>query len=100
LGLTFYEGDNFPQAYKNGAFVGQHGSWNREKLAGYKVVFVPFVNGKPAGESQDFLTGFVSELENSEVYGRPVDVTVLPDGSLLVNDDSGNTLWKVSYTGN
>ncbi len=100
LGLTFYEGDNFPQAYKNGAFVGQHGSWNREKLAGYKVVFVPFENGKPAGESQDFLTGFVSELENSEVYGRPVDVTVLPDGSLLVNDDSGNTLWKVSYTGN
>ena len=100
LGLTFYNGSDFPQNYKNGAFVGQHGSWNRKNLAGYKVLFVPFENGKPSGEPQDFLTGFVSDSESSEVYGRPVDVTVLPDGALLVNDDSGNTLWKITYVGN
>ncbi|GAA0880844.1 sorbosone dehydrogenase family protein [Algoriphagus jejuensis] len=100
LGLTFYEGSSFPEKYKNGAFVGQHGSWNRAKLAGYRVLFVPFQNGKPAGQPEDFLTGFVSESDDSEVYGRPVDVTVLPDGSLLVNDDSGNTLWKVIYSDN
>ena len=100
LGLTFYEGESFPEDYRNGAFVGQHGSWNRENLAGYKVVFVPFENGKPSGETQDFLTGFVSDSDKSEVFGKPVDVSVLPDGSLLVNDDSGNTLWKVAFTGN
>ena len=100
LGLTFYDGSDFPEMYKDGAFVGQHGSWNRQNLAGYKVLFVPFENGKPAGPPQDFLTGFVSDSESSEVYGRPVDVTVLPDGALLVNDDSGNTLWKVAYIRN
>ncbi len=100
LGLTFYDGSNFPEKYKNGAFVGQHGSWNRENLSGYKVLFVPFENGKPAGEPEDFLTGFVSDADDSEVYGRPVDVTVMPDGSLLVNDDSGNTVWKISFEGN
>ena len=99
LGLTFYEGDAFPEEYRRGAFVGQHGSWNRENLAGYKVIFVPFENGKPSGEPQDFLTGFVSDSDDSEVFGRPVDVSVLPDGSLLANDDSGNTLWKVAFTG-
>ncbi|PZX48394.1 PQQ-dependent sugar dehydrogenase [Algoriphagus chordae] len=99
LGLTFYDGSTFPEEFKNGAFVGQHGSWNREELAGYKVLFVPFANGKPAGKPMDFLKGFVSDSAESEVYGRPVDVTVLPDGSLLVNDDTGNTLWRVSYTG-
>ncbi len=100
LGLTFYDASDFPEEYKNGAFVGQHGSWNRQKLSGYKVRFVPFENGKPAGQPQDFLTGFVSDSDSSEVYGRPVDVTVLPDGALLVNDDSGNTLWKVAYIRN
>lgn len=99
LGLTFYTNSTFPEKYQKGAFVGQHGSWNRANLAGYKVLFVPFKNGKPAGASEDFLTGFVSNTNNSEVYGRPVDVTELPDGSLLVNDDSGNTIWKISYSG-
>lgn len=98
LGLTFYDGAAFPGEYRNGAFVGQHGSWNRAELAGYKVLFVPFANGKPSGQPKDFLTGFVSDSDKSQVYGRPVDVTVLPDGSLLVNDDSGNTLWKISYS--
>ncbi|TXD79496.1 sorbosone dehydrogenase family protein [Algoriphagus ratkowskyi] len=100
LGLTFYNGSTFPEAYRNGAFVGQHGSWNREKLAGYKVLFIPFTEGKPSGQPQDFLSGFVSDINKSKVYGRPVDVTILPDGSLLVNDDSGNVLWKIAYTGN
>jgi len=96
LGLAFYTKDAFPAKYKNGIFVGQHGSWNRAKISGYKVVFVPFTNGKPSGKPEDFLTGFISDAEKPEVYGRPVAVTVMKDGSLLVNDDSGNTVWKVT----
>jgi glucose/arabinose dehydrogenase len=96
LGLAFYTKDAFPAKYKNGIFVGQHGSWNRAKISGYKVVFVPFANGKPSGKPEDFLTGFISDAEKPEVYGRPVAVTVMKDGSLLVNDDSGNTVWKVT----
>lgn len=96
LGLAFYNKDSFPAKYKNGIFVGQHGSWNRAKIAGYKVVFVPFVNGKPSGKPEDFLTGFVANEDKAEVYGRPVGVTIMKDGSLLVNDDSGNTIWKVT----
>ena len=95
LGFTFYKKDAFPEQYKNGAFVGQHGSWNRSKLSGYKVLFVPFKDGKPSGKPQDFLTGFIANEEKAEVYGRPVAVTVMNDGSLLVNDDSGNTIWQV-----
>jgi glucose/arabinose dehydrogenase len=96
LGLAFYDKDAFPKKYKNGIFVGQHGSWNRAKISGYKVVFVPFANGKPSGKPEDFLTGFITDEEKAEVYGRPVAVTVMNDGSLLVNDDSGNTVWKVT----
>lgn len=95
LGITFYTKNQFPTKYKNGAFVGQHGSWNRSKLSGYKVVFIPFENGKPK-PAEDFLTGFVANEETNEVYGRPVGVTVTPDGSLLVNDDTGGIIWKVS----
>jgi len=95
LGLAFYEGQTFPEKYRQGAFIGQHGSWNRSELAGYKVVFVPFKNGKPAGKPEDFLTGFIADTAKSEVYGRPVGVTVLPDGALLVADDASNTLWRV-----
>jgi len=96
LGLTFYEGRSFPERYRNGAFVGQHGSWNRSAFSGYKVVFVPFRNGKPAGLSEDFLTGFVKDEATREVFGRPVGLAVLPDGSLLVADDAANTVWRVS----
>lgn len=96
LGLAFYTKDAFPAKYKNGAFVGQHGSWNRAKISGYKVIFVPFKDGKPSGKPEDFLTGFISDENKAEVYGRPVAVTVMNDGSLLVNDDSGNTIWKVT----
>jgi glucose/arabinose dehydrogenase len=96
LGLAFYTKDKFPAKYKNGAFVGQHGSWNRSKISGYKVLFVPFKDGKPSGKPEDFLTGFISDENKAEVYGRPVGVTVMNDGSLLVNDDSSNTIWKVT----
>lgn len=94
LGFTFYTKDHFPATYKNGAFIGQHGSWNRAKLSGYKVVFIPFQNGKPQ-PPQDFLTGFIANEEQSEVYGRPVGVTVTPQGALLVNDDDAGIIWKV-----
>jgi len=96
LGLSFYTQDKFPSKYHNGAFVGQHGSWNRSNFAGYKVVFIPFdENGVPQ-KPEDFLTGFIASDDASQVYGRPVGVTTLPDGSLLVNDDDGGALWRVS----
>lgn len=95
LGFTFYTASAFPAKYKNGAFVGQHGSWNRSEISGYKVLFVPFADGKPV-PPQDFLTGFIADQRTAKVYGRPVDVTMMPNGSLLVNDDSGNTIWKVT----
>jgi glucose/arabinose dehydrogenase len=97
LGLLFYTGENFPAGYRNGVFVAQHGSWNRSHLAGYKVVFVPFGNGKPSGKPEDFLTGFIANEEKSEVYGRPVGVALAADGSLLVSDDAGNRIWRISY---
>ena len=86
---------DFSETYKNGAFVGQHGSWNRAEFSGYKVLYVPFNNGKPQ-KPQDFLTGFIASEEDSTVYGRPVCVAVAPDGSLLVNDDDAGIIWKVS----
>lgn len=95
LGLAFYNKTAFPSFYQNGAFIGQHGSWNRSTLSGYKVVFVPFKNGKPAGEPIDFLTGFIKDLFAAEVYGRPAGVTVLADGSLLVADDVSGVIWRV-----
>jgi len=99
LGITFYTGTQFPARYRNGGFVALHGSWNRSVASGYKVVFFPMVNGKP-GPIEDFLTGFLtSDGANStaiEQWGRPVGVTVARDGSLLVSDDSGNRIWKIS----
>jgi glucose/arabinose dehydrogenase len=96
LGLVFYTGKKFPEKYRNGAFVAQHGSWNRSTLSGYKVIFIPFKNGAISGKSEDFLTGFIADEATAKVYGRPVCVAVLPDGSLLVSDDSSNTLWQVT----
>ncbi len=98
LGLVFYDKTLFPSKYHNGAFIAQHGSWNRKELSGYKIVFVPFENGKPSGQPQDFLTGFkVEGSTDSEVRGRPVDVALLPDGSMLVTDDVSNTIWRVNF---
>jgi glucose/arabinose dehydrogenase len=94
LGLTFAEGNTLPPAYASGAFVGEHGSWNRAPRSGYKVVFVPFVNGEPQGKPIDVLTGFLNEDE--EARGRPVGVEIAKDGALLVADDVGNTVWRVS----
>lgn len=94
LGLVFYNGSSFPTKYQGGAFIGQHGSWNSSVLKGYKVVFVPFKDGKPSGPAEDFLTGFIKS--GNEVYGRPVGVAVSADGSLLVADDASNVIWKVS----
>ena len=95
LGLVFYDGDSFPERYRGGAFIGQRGSWNRSEFSGYKVVFVPFDGGQPSGAPEDFLTGFIADPERGEAYGRPVGLALLPDGSLLVADDAGNTVWRV-----
>ena len=97
LGLAFYTNHMFPEKYQGGVFIGQHGSWNRKDLTGYRVAFVPFKNGIAAGPPEDFLTGFIANREKSEVYGRPVGVTVLQDGSLLVADDASDVLWRVTY---
>jgi glucose/arabinose dehydrogenase len=94
IGLAFYESDLFPERYRNGAFIGQHGSWNRELLSGYKVTFVPFKEGKPAGMPEDVLTGFVDK--EGHAYGRPVGVAVDHRGALLVADDVGNIVWRVT----
>lgn len=99
LGLQFYTGNTFPARYKNGAFIAQHGSWNRSVLSGYKVIFVPFENGKPTGNKEDFLTGFISDLQKDKVRGRPVGIVQLPDGSLLVTDDRCNRIWRVAWKG-
>jgi glucose/arabinose dehydrogenase len=96
LGLAFYNGKSFPARYHGGAFIGMHGSWNRSSLVGYKVAFVPFLNGKPSGAMEDFLTGFLSNPKSNDVYGRPVGVAVASDGSLLVADDGANIIWRVS----
>lgn len=96
LGLAFYDGNTFPEKYRNGAFIGQHGSWNRTNFVGYKVVFVPFQDGRPSGESEDFLTGFIANADQNEVYGRPVGVEVMPDGAMLVADDEGGIIWRIT----
>lgn len=99
LGITFYTGTQFPQRFRNGGFVALHGSWNRSVASGYKVVFFPMVNGKP-GPIEDFLTGFLasdgSNGSSIDQWGRPVGVTVARDGSLLVSDDTGNRIWRIS----
>lgn len=94
LGLAFYQADLLPAQFKGGAFIGQHGSWNRKPHSGYKVIFVPFTNGKPAGLPQDILTGFLDAEGNA--LGRPVGVLVDNKGALLVADDVGNTIWRVT----
>lgn len=96
LGMAFYTKKEFPKKYHNGLFIAEHGSWNKKKLAGYKVVFVPFANGIPSGMPEDFLIGFNAEIDDKKVYGRPVGVLQMPDGSLLVTDDVTNTIWRVS----
>ena len=97
LGLAFYTGRRFAERYQGGAFVGQHGSWNRRPPAGYRVVFVPFSGGRPSGDVEPVLTGFLDE-EEGVAHGRPVGVAVAADGALLIADDVGNVVWRVSPT--
>ncbi len=94
LGLAFYDATLLPERYRGGAFVGQHGSWNRDPRSGYKVIFVPFAGGKPAGPPEDVLTGFLSD--EGDARGRPVGVAVDKAGALLVADDVGDTVWRVT----
>jgi glucose/arabinose dehydrogenase len=94
LGLAFYTGKLLPKHYRNGAFIGQHGSWNRKVHSGYKVVFVPFKNGQPSGMPEDVLTGFLNA--DGDAQGRPVGVAIDGKGALLVADDVGNTIWRVT----
>jgi glucose/arabinose dehydrogenase len=94
LGLAFYNAGLLPAQYRNGAFIGQHGSWNRKPRSGYKVIFVPFADGRPAGLPIDILTGFVDS--DGKALGRPVGVVVDKTGALLVADDVGNTVWRVT----
>ena len=95
LGLTFSDGARLGPILANGAFVGQHGSWNRKPPSGYKVIFVPFRGGRPAGPPVDILTGFLSR-DGETAYGRPVGVTIARDGALLVADDVGDVIWRVT----
>jgi glucose/arabinose dehydrogenase len=95
LGLSFYDGENFPSEYRGDAFVALHGSWNRGKRTGYKVVRVLFKEGKPTGEYEDFITGFVQSDE--DVWGRPVGLAVAKDGSLLLTEDGNGTIWRITH---
>lgn len=95
LGLAFYTGTNFPETFRGGAFVGEHGSWNRSEPNGYRVVFIRFANGKPVGRPFNFVTGFLGPT--GDARGRPVGVAVDRTGALLIADDVGNTIWRVTY---
>ena len=98
LGLAFYDGTMFPQEYRGDAFVALHGSWNAGRPTGYKIVRVPFKDGKPAGYYENFLTGFwTAGRQPAQVWGRPVAIAVARDGSLLVSDDASGTIWRISY---
>jgi glucose/arabinose dehydrogenase len=97
LGLAFYTGTGLPESYRGGAFVGEHGSWNRNPLNGYKVVFVPFSGGQPNGMAQDVVTGFLNSSDQAR--GRPVGLALDKTGGLLIADDAGNTVWRVTSVG-
>ena len=97
MGMIFYDAGQFPAEYRGDAFVAEHGSWNRAKRTGYKVIRVRLKNGMPTGEYEDFVTGFV--VNDSSVWARPVGIAVARDGALLVSEDGNGTIWRVSYRG-
>ncbi len=97
MDILFYEGNMFPQEYRGDAFVSLHGSWNRSQRTGYKIVRVHFQNGKPAGGYDDFITGWMLSPNSREVWGRPVGLLALKDGSMLICDDGANKIWRVTY---
>jgi glucose/arabinose dehydrogenase len=96
LQFAFYTGKQFPAIYRGGAFIAEHGSWNRAKRSGYQIAFVAFKNGKPSADPVPFMTGLVPDPGQKDVYGRPVGVTVVPDGSLLVSDDGAGVIYRIS----
>ncbi len=98
LDFTFYRGHQFPEEYRGGAFLAFHGSTNRSKYAGYSVDFIPFKGGKPTGPPREFVSGWMLSPDRDEVWGRPVGLAELPDGSLLVSDDAANKVWRIRYT--
>jgi len=98
LQFAFYQGAQFPVRYREGAFIAEHGSWNRKIRSGYDVVFIPFNNGNPSGPPEPFLSGLVPDRNQKTVYGRPVGVAVAPDGSLFISDDGGDVIWRVSFS--
>jgi glucose/arabinose dehydrogenase len=93
--MMFYGGEQFPAEYKGNVFAAEHGSWNRSKLTGYKIIRALVNNGVPSGEYEDFVTGFV--IDDTRVWGRPVGIAQAHDGSLLFSDDGNGTIWRVSY---
>ena len=97
LDFEFYTAKQFPAEYRDGAFLALHGSWNRAQRVGYKIGFIPFRGGKPSGPLRDFLTGWMIAPDSRDVWGRPVGLLILPDGSLLISDDGGKKIWRVSY---
>lgn len=97
LDFEFYTAKQFPAEYRDGAFLALHGSWNRSKRVGYAIAFIPFRNGKPSGPPRDFLTGWMISPDSRDVWGRPVGLLILPDGSMLISDDGGKKLWRVGY---
>lgn len=97
LGIAFYQGSMFPPEYRGRAFVALHGSWNREPRTGYKIISIPFKNGKPTGGYDDFVAGWMPDETSRTVWGRPVGLLVLADGSLLISDDGSQRIWRVTY---
>jgi glucose/arabinose dehydrogenase len=97
LGIVFNDKKMFPKEYQNDAFVAFHGSWNRQKLTGYKVIRIKMKNGKPVGGYEDFVSGWLPSEDSNEVWGRPVGLLMNTDGSLLICDDGGKKIWRVSY---
>ena len=97
MGMIIYDGDQFPSEYGGDVFAAQHGSWNRGKRTGYKVIRARLKDGVPTGEYEDFMTGFV--VNDSSVWARPVGVAVAHDGALLVSEDGNGMMWRVSYRG-
>jgi glucose/arabinose dehydrogenase len=97
LGLAFYQGRMFPNEYRGDAFVALHGSWNRTQRTGYKIIRIRFKNGKPVGGYEDFITGWMLGPNNRDVWGRPVGLLMLRDGSMLITDDGANKIWRVTY---
>jgi glucose/arabinose dehydrogenase len=98
LGMVFYEGKMFPADCQGDAFVALHGSWNRTTRTGYKIIRIRFKNGKPVGGYDDFVVGWMLGEDKPEVWGRPVGLLVLKDGSMLITDDGGNKIWRVAYS--